>query len=133
MWIKGAGKLVYNPHRPDLRKTRKADDWWLVVNTDNGISDYYRAWFKKDTGVDLLKPAWRTHVSVLNGKEPVRPEYQHLWKKYENEWINFEYGVDVEQHWKFFVLPVKCDRLDEIRAELGLKSIPLHITIGRLD
>lgn len=132
MWIKGGGRLVYNPDRPDLRKTRKADDWWLVVNTDNGIADYYRWWIKKAKGIDLQRPAWRTHVSILSGREPVTSEYKHLWKKYENQWIDFEYSVEIEQHWKFFVLPVRCEKLDVIRSELGLSHYPLHITVGRL-
>jgi hypothetical protein len=133
-WLRGSGKLVYNPHRPDLRKTRQADDWWLVVNTDNGIGEYYRWWIKKMKGIELLRPAWRTHVSILNGREPVQPEYLHLWKKYQNKPIHFEYSVDIEQHWKFFVLPVRCEELVNIRGELGLstKKSPLHITIGRL-
>ena len=133
MWVRGAGKLVYNPDRPELRKTRKADDWWLVVNTDNGISDYYRWWVEKAKHITLQRPAWRTHVSVLNGKEPVKPEYQHLWKKYEGKWIEFEYSVEIEQHWKFFVVPVRCPALEQIRKELGLTGTPLHITIGRLE
>jgi hypothetical protein len=133
VWTTSIGKLVYNPPRPDIRKSFAHDDWRLVVEVDRGFSLYYNWWVKKMWGLELQLPVWKTHITILNGKQPVDPEFHKIWRKHENERITFEYSVEFEQHWKFFVLPVRCERFHEIRAELGLSTWDKHhITFGRM-
>lgn len=133
-WVKAKGILVYNPKRDGIKKIRKANDWILVVETDPNIAKYYRWWVQKRFGLFLNHTAWKTHISILNGKKPVKDEYKEFWKKYDKNWITFEYSVNVEQHWKFWTLPVRSKQLESIRKELGFfDDYPLHITIGRME
>lgn len=133
-WVQLTGRLVYEPHRPDLRKTRKADKFMLVLELKGDIAKYYAWWLKKHFHLEVQLPAWRPHVTVLDGRIAVREEKHHLWKKYQGELITFEYNVNIEQHWKFWTLPVRSERLNEIREELGFaRTDKLHLTIGRMS
>lgn len=133
-WAKATGKLVYNPHRPDIRKKFAHDDWRLVVEVDRGFSLYYNWWVQKMWGLRLQLPVWKTHITILNGKQNVEPTFRKIWKKYEGKKIEFEFSPALEQHWKFFVLPVRCERFNEIRRELGLPDWDkYHITFGRME
>lgn len=134
MWLKGKGKLIYNPARPGIKKAQRHTPWWLIVSVDNEIGKYYRDWIDRVFHLKLQHPAWGTHITLLNDRDVVKPEFQQHWKKYHNQWIEFEYSVVLEQHWKFWTLPVKCERFIEIRHELGvLHDHPFHITIGRME
>lgn len=132
-WVKAAGKLVYEPKRPDLRKSRAADDWWLVLDVPCGIAHYYNWWVKKEIHLDLQLPAWNPHITLLDGRRAVDPKHRHMWKKHAGKWFSFEYNVNIEQHWKFWTLPVRSRQLQEIRSELGFSNeIDMHLTIGRM-
>ena len=133
-WAKATGRLIYEPNRPDLRKIRKANDWFLVVETNPNIAAYYCWWIEKTWGLKLQRPAFKAHITVLDGRHPVAPDFRGQWKKRAGEVITFEYNVEFEQHWKFFALPVRCEKLNDIRAELGFESINnLQLTIGRME
>lgn len=130
-WFKGFGWLEYNPQRPEIKKTRAADDWWLVLNVPGDVCKYY-SWWAKQKGVTLQLPVWRPHVTILNGRSPVRKENRHLWKKHHGEKIYFEYSNEFDVNWKFWTLPVRSARMQEIRHELGFDTNEkIHLTIGR--
>jgi len=134
VWIKGGGVLIYNPARPGMKKTKRLTPWWLIVSVDKEIGKYYRSWIERALYLKTQRPAWETHITLLNDCDVVDPQYQQHWKKYHNQWVEFEYSVAVEQHWKFFVLPVRCQQFEEIRQELGIfNHHPFHITIGRME
>lgn len=138
--LKGTGILVYDPSRPGMKSKT---DWWIVVNTDSEICRYYRWWIWRRYMIDLQKPSWGAHISVLRGARPYDNRI-HLWKKYQGEKINFEYSHEVRQTSEkadgsahFWFVDVWSDRLNEIRKELGFpiifegKPIKYHITVGR--
>lgn len=130
-WVKLKGKLIYDPVRPDIKKIRPESILILQPRFDD-LDLLYQWFIRKRHGLTLQRPVWRAHVTVVNGKEKIT--HPELWKKYNNEFIEFEYSPHIEQHWKFWVLPVRSERLREIRAELGLKpNYDLHITIGRME
>lgn len=126
-------KIIYNPKRPGLKRTNRDQDWFCVAEVDNSICEYYRHWVTKGTGKILQGLAWKPHVTVVNGKEKVQADFQHLWKKYDGKIITIEYSPVVEAHWKFWVLPITSPELTFLRKELGLdtKKYELHLTIGR--
>ena len=69
---------------------------------------------------------------MLDGRQEVAENKQEFWGKYHDAEITFEYSVEIEHHWKFWVLPVRCSFLNDIREELGLnREYNFHITIGR--
>ena len=138
-WIVGSGKLRYSPEKPNAIK--RNNPWWIVVDIDRSIQKYYGHWINNIISPPWLikrkliqTPLWGGHITVLDGRQEPPLENQQHWGKYHNLEINFEYSVEIEHHWKFWVLPVKCPMLNDIREELGLDgNYPFHITIGRDD
>ena len=120
-WHKGTAKIIYDPPRPGMKR-----------RTDR--------WIEKELHIELFQPSWSTHISICRG-EFIHDEFKHLWKKADGEIITFEYEHNVRRsgdttnedrpEWFWFV-DVRCPRIDEIRAELGLKTFfKYHMTIGR--
>jgi hypothetical protein len=157
--LKARGRIVYEPKRTiegnkgKVVNGRKRVDipWWIVVECSDTISSYYRWWIEKeilnplqmDKGIMLAPPMWRTHITVLDGRNEVAEQFRNLWKKYDGEMIEFEYSPEVYNTWKFWNLPVRCKFLDTIREELGFTAVNprdkvvvpgfnYHITCGRM-
>jgi hypothetical protein len=111
--------------------TRRTGPWWLVLETDDEITRYYRWWVQRELGITLNKPSWKAHITVIEGTEP---EHKHNWLKYANQTYDFRYGHDIRTKGPFYWLEVDCKPLLAIRTELGLPEYyPLHITVGRLS
>lgn len=136
MWIKGTGKLVYDPWRGGMKRRTKN---WAVVEVDREITRYYRWWVQKEKWIELKQPAWDAHISVVRGERLKDPS---LWKKYHGEIIEFEYKHGVRQSgdttgWdrpdNFWFVDVISPRLNEIREELELKTgWKFHLTVGKI-
>ena len=106
--------------------------WWLIGFTqkENELQEYYAAIIYKRTGIKLIKPAWGPHISIIRGEEPLNKE---LWKKYDGEEIEFIYDHYIKTNGGHWWLKVTCDKLLDIREELGLPRkhfVGLHFTIG---
>jgi len=142
MFFTGSGVLQYNPYRGTMKKNI---DWWLVVKTDPELVRYYSYQVKKnpvyfnETYINILNPSWGSHISVVRGEEP-NDKFKQFWKKYDGHIINFTYsGLVKSSQNKFWFLDVWCDKLNEIRSELGLKIkydngnlFHYHLTIGKI-
>jgi len=142
-WIQASGRLVYDPPRPGLKK--KPDNW-CIIQVDKEITRYFRWWVDKTYlnpfGFEkngLCQPSWDAHVSVVRGLADLRhgrKDWKEIWKKYQNEKIDFQYSLTVRQtgdcpNYYWFV-NVDCPRALEIREELALRTTwNLHLTIGR--
>lgn len=105
---------------------------WIVLKADDEIARYYRYWVKKTYYTQLNTPYNGAHVTVLAGKytEPANKEF---WGHHENEKIEFSYDSSVQITDHYYWLPVQCQRLIEIRRELGLSDQPYwpyHLSIG---
>lgn len=109
----------------------------LVVDIDQEISNYYRSLLPK-----YIKPnpqMYGAHISVVRREIPPNMEF---WGKYEGEEIEFFYEPGVKFDKVYCWLNVWCNRLEDIRKELGLPvfskyTIPpegflkcFHTTIG---
>ncbi len=123
------GILQYDPGRG----LKHYVPWWALLTCDDEISRYY-AWQLKRYGIEVYpnnKGLWGTHVSVLKGEVPSKPE---LWGKYEQFEVEFYYSqvirFDNGQHaW----VDVYSEDLSAIRQEMGFPFKPwYHLTIGRL-
>lgn len=127
------GKLVYDPTIANKTKTR-ADPYWLILECDGEICRYYRHMAQKAIYIDMLRPAWGAHISIIRGEVPAKPD---LWRKYAGKIISFNYGETVRSNHIHFWLDVDCPVLLDIRDELGLPRNPvfgqLHLTIGNRD
>lgn len=133
--VKCSGKVIFSPNREGLKKTHRSFDTGIILKVDNGISHYYSWLIKRRHGISLQLPAWGTHVTLVSDRDKVKniDLFNALKDRFNNSFLKLTYDVQIEKHWKFWVLPVKAsDELLEIRQSLGLRlDYPLHITIGR--
>lgn len=136
MWHESTGIIKYDPYRPGLKSNNR---WWCILKTDRAITDYYRWWVKKERWIELCKPSWGSHISIIRGEKP-KPQLMHLWKKYDGKRITFQYNHSVrfsgdttgDRPSTFWFLDIEAPELLAIREELELPSHwKLHLTIGR--
>lgn len=133
-WIKATGKLVYQPStRFSLRKKRNIDETHTIVPVDNNLAAYARWWVDREIHLFLQPPMLGAHVSVFNGKETLNENAAQFLQETNGTTITYEYSLNVQQHWKFWVLPVRSNDLMYIRDKCGVnKNYHFHITIGRM-
>ena len=112
---------------------RLHQDWWLVLHACPELGRYYRRGFNllnRFNGIKIGDTRWGPHISVVRGEEPL---YWKRWDQYHEIDIEFEYNPIYQTDGKHVWFPIKCDRLLDIREELGLKRQPrfyLHLTLG---
>ncbi len=119
--FKSRGKLRYG-------KTR----FWVVVDCDIGFCDYYKKLYSQATHRtrQLMAPMWGAHITVVRNEVP--PKLVR-WNAHEGEIIEFTWYPGVDNNGVHYWLDVECERLYEIRVELGLGKEPIypfHMTIG---
>lgn len=127
--FKSSGTLRYSPKLTG--NARVSSKWWLVLDCDPVIGDYYRQLFTSGNwGIQKwTKPAWGAHISVIRNEEP---SDKAKWEAYNGIEVEFEYG-ELTGNDLYLWLPVRCERLNDIREELGLVREPfykLHLTVG---
>lgn len=129
MGFKTQGKLIYDPTAGQAQNS-----WWMIVECPKDIIEYYQYWITKETGNKLNRPLFGAHISVIRGEEP--PEVKkRLWKKYHEEEISLEYEHKSNTNGEYWWLEVTCERLKEIRKEIGLAEeveFGFHLTIGKV-
>lgn len=96
---------------------RYGQDGRLVLDVDQGISDYYRSLIPKCKNVQ--RPRWNAHVTIVRiGKEI--PRHKGLWRKYSWQKVDFVYDPYIYEDGLYFWLNVFSKKLEHIRRELGL-------------
>ena len=133
------GIVRYNPSREGLKSNQSC----CIIEFDSGITDYYRYQVNKHYGIDLIKPHWGTHISIIQGEEARLSESHVFWKKYEGKEIEIlyfpypRYSGDTDNKYgsdagRFWFLSVESDFFNLLRSELDLKNIKTpHLTIGK--
>jgi hypothetical protein len=119
-WCKSVGTLRYGP---GIR---------LVVEADDGIAEYYRSLLPKAAGVKPQR--YGVHISVVRKETP---PIMDAWGRHEGQSVEFEYQNLVVNDEKYYWLDVRCQRLEEVRVELGLSPRPwwknyFHLTVGNV-
>lgn len=112
----------------------------LVVDVDFSIAEYYCSLVPKF--LHARKPKYPPHISVIReaARELSLP-IPDLWMAYNGFDIEFEYSSYIMYDNVYMWLPVRRNRLCEIRTELGLSPMDwytrppdgedcFHITIG---
>ena len=74
--LKTKGIIRYNPERKGL----KSNATCCIVELDSGITDYYRCCVNKYYGINLIKPNWNPHISIIQGEEALLSEKIHYGK-----------------------------------------------------
>lgn len=137
--LKTEGIIKYNPERKGL----KSNATCCIIELDSGITDYYRYCVNKYYGINLIKPNWNPHISIIQGEEALLSEKNTLWKKHEGKEIEIlyypfpRYSGDTDQKYgaasgRFWFLTIKCSFINKLRGELNLGNIKTpHLTIGK--
>lgn len=105
----------------------------VLIWVDRSIAEYYRSLIPKYIFIQPQK--YPAHITVVrSGRET--PDMSH-WGKYEGEEIEFAYDGKIKfDGGVYYYLDVICERIAEIRMELGLPRYRFgdnkkyHITIG---
>lgn len=106
--------------------------WYAVLDCCSELGRLYRSLhhdyvFKTRKIQDTF---FGSHITVIREEEPLNKE---LWGKYNGEEVVFSYTPLANCNRYYHWIPVICPRLDEIRAELGLRNppeFPYHMTFG---
>lgn len=93
------------------------DPYKLIVEVDQGISDYYRSTIPKY--IKTNKQLYPAHISVVRKEIPPN---LNVWNKYQDKEIEFQYEHYVYNDDVYIWLNVFCDELEFIRKELGLST-----------
>lgn len=138
--FKTKGVVTFKPERKGLKSKAAC----CVIEVDDGIIDYYRNQVNSYYGLDLLKPSWSAHVSIIQGSiDPSESIYKEIAQKYEGIEVDLEYKIiprysgDTEtvpnqETGLFWFLSVESDIFDEIRSQVGLSvNFKPHLTIGK--
>jgi hypothetical protein len=131
MWHKSTGKIVYDPFRAGMKRKT---EWWCILQVNKEITRYYRWWITRELHIhSLVQPAWDAHVSIIRGEKP-DDSLMHLWKKYQNMVVEFEYKHDPYKAKRddYWAVEVNCPILLDIRKELQRPTNwGLHLSIGK--
>jgi hypothetical protein len=126
--LSSSGIITYDPV---AGKAKNA--WWVIIECDKEILNYYHYWILKEKHVLLNKPLFGSHISVIRGEEP-NENRKILWKKQHGENIKFVYSHELETDGNFWWLAVKSSALSDLRSDLGLSKeieFGFHLTIGK--
>ena len=96
------------------------DDHKLIVQIDQGISDYYRSLIPKH--MEVSSPMWPAHITVVRTQKEI-PTNLQFWKKYDYQPIEFYYSSIIDWDETYYWLDVYCKQLEFIRKELGLSNV----------
>lgn len=109
------------------------DSGWLLLKCCEELARYYRSQIKVKC---LGKPRAGSHVTVVNGTVESPSINWSLWRKYDGEEIQFSYNPKIKSQNTYYWLTVYCNRLHDIREELGLNrelKFPPHLTLAKVQ
>ena len=108
---------------------------WVVAKCDDELVNYYRWWFLRKYHVNLMRPKFGAHISIIRGEE--EGIVQGSWPRNLNaEWIDFEYSNDLKIVVNYVWMPVWSPTFGDIREKCGVAREPIkgyHMTVGRVD
>lgn len=126
-------QIIRNP-----KSIRAETDFLVTATTCEELSRYYRYLVLKHNYINLLKPGWKSHITISKINPAEKFPIAALFDKKE---IEFSYEPIVRYtgdtsntrpptHW---FLDVYSDGIREIRSSLGLPDFTkFHVTIGML-
>jgi hypothetical protein len=133
MLFKSPGKIVFDPLPISGNKEKMFKDWWSIVTIEGDVDNYYRWFLQKRYGLKLQRPAWGSHISFIRGEEVSKEIWDTFKSKLSGTEIEFEYESEPKSNGIHWWLTVHCDRLKDIREEMGLPRSGkwgLHLTLG---
>jgi len=89
----------------------------LAVQCDQGLADCYRSLIPKY--YNAKRPRYPAHITVVRSYKEIPPNLEP-WGKYQGEKIEWFYEPVIRMGTTYFWLNALCNRLEDIRIELGL-------------
>lgn len=122
------GTIIYDP---DRKKMSKNVDHWAIIRIDDEIASYYRYQFYKKFGIDLLKPSWESHISVLKGYKDIDKSIPWGWM--DGETVDVHYGHEIFWNEHHVWINAYTTFIDDMRKHYGILSArdSGHVTIGK--
>lgn len=130
--FQSVGTVIYNPKR-----SGGAEPWSAIIETDQDIVDYYRYLFLCHFKISLLKPNWKSHISLVRGIGEYTPLVEQYWKEMDGEQVDFAYTHEVFWNETFVWVNTYCPSYFQLREKMGLGETHQfmhnwgHITIGK--
>lgn len=121
------GKIVYDPDRGTMKNNI---DHWAVITVEPDIATYYRKLFYQRYGIELDKPNWAVHCSVLKGYSLMDKNKPWGWRDQEMVDVNYTH----ELFWNSTHVWINCysQAFFEIRDFYNIQGLDQgHITIGK--
>lgn len=124
------GFIVYDPDRKSMSKNV---EHWAIIQVDDEISRYYRYQFFKRFGIELLKPSWESHISVLKGYNDTDRTLPWGWR--DGEIIEVNYGHELFWNEYHVWINAYSSAIDKMREHYGIFNARdnEHITIGKFN
>lgn len=121
------GKIVYDPDRGTMKKNI---DHWAVITIEPDIAAYYRHLFYQRYGIELDKPNWDVHCSVLKGYSNTDTTKPWGWLDQQSVELHYTH----EMFWNNSHVWINCYsaeffKIREFYNVLGTDQG--HITIGK--
>lgn len=128
MHFNTTGVIVYDPERGTMSHNV---EHWAIIRLEQGISDYYRYQFEKKYGIQLVKPSWEPHISVLKGYPEINKSVPWGWRNGEE--IEVHYGHEIFWNKAHVWINTYTPAIDELRHHYGVVNARDngHMTIGK--
>jgi hypothetical protein len=138
--LTGKGVVLYDPERKGL----KSNATCCIVEVDPQIAEYYRHQINEYYKLNLIKPSWKPHISIIQGSIPRNGElYNTFWKKYEGLNVDFQYSIfprfsgdkpsaHLTELAEFWFLNVNVPIFHQLRSDFKLRNdFNPHLTIAK--
>jgi hypothetical protein len=126
------GTIIYNP-----KKKGVSEPWSAIIETEQDLIDYYRYLFLCHFKISLLKPNWKSHISLIRGIDEYTPLVEEFWKECDGQEVSFDYTREVFWNDTFVWINTYCPAYFQLREKMGLEYTHEemhnwgHITIGK--
>jgi len=129
------GKIVFDPKAICDPSGKMFKPWWVIVSlgADNEFGAYYSWFYERQHGIKLQRPAFGSHISVINGEETDKDNWEKFKGLYHNKDIKFIYEMSPRTNGKHVWFRVRCDELKDLREQMGYSrdgKWGLHLTLG---
>ena len=131
MWISMRGRVTSGAALGVFDKNRP---FWMILQCPKNIMWFYidqinRAYADGLIDAPVQAPLALSHVSVVRKEKALKGP----WKGLQGSWVDFEYQPKVMTNGRHWWLPVRSNRLIQLREKMGLRGkpyVPFHLTVA---
>lgn len=121
-------QLRYDP--VDRKGNKSSAPWWLLAMSDCDVDAYLAWFFKKETGIELQRPKYGPHVTIVSGEKPPTVEN---WGWMQGIWFDVYLDQDLRSSGHHWWVRAHAPEFILARQKLGLAPympISFHLTLG---